>query len=268
MNIILLAAGLGRRMGAQEEGLPKVLFRIAGGGTILETNLDKLAELKKPPGVVLVTGYQGEQVSAVVERYVGRLHVRTVFNARFDSTGPAVSAQLGLGVVPAGECVAVANGDTLFSLSIFQAATTGSGAPVPELFVSRVAAPSEDDIRVRAGRDQGVAIEAAKTIPLRHTNGVSAGLYVAGNVESARVLRWSFDEVVRMEARANRSLHWHNAIKASADSGYPPRIVWVPREEWQEFDAPSDISRYAQGRQLERVEERRTTEEITLPPSR
>lgn len=64
MKAVVLAAGLGKRLGAVTAEKPKVLVKI-GGKALIEHNLDKLRRLGISQ-IALVVGYKGEMVRDVV----------------------------------------------------------------------------------------------------------------------------------------------------------------------------------------------------------
>ena len=78
MRAIILAAGVGKRIGGGASEQPKCLIELEGR-TLLARMLDTLAETGVPDAVVVV-GYLGSQVEAAV---AGRQGVRTVYNPEF-----------------------------------------------------------------------------------------------------------------------------------------------------------------------------------------
>jgi bifunctional UDP-N-acetylglucosamine pyrophosphorylase/glucosamine-1-phosphate N-acetyltransferase len=68
LTVLILAAGLGTRMKSRQA---KVLHRV-GGLTLIEHVIDTARELTAPDRILVVVGYQAEQVQAATERHGSR----------------------------------------------------------------------------------------------------------------------------------------------------------------------------------------------------
>ena len=99
MQAIILAAGMGRRLGGLTEGLPKCLLEI-NGKTILGRQLEAL----KGMDVIMVVGYKAEMIK---ELYPG---LKYVTNPDFGTTNTICS----LGLALNGKDTFVLNGDVVF----------------------------------------------------------------------------------------------------------------------------------------------------------
>lgn len=92
--VILLAAGQGSRLRPLTETCPKSLLKM-GQKTVLETILDSVLETG-PREIVVVTGFESEQMSEfVAARYRGK-DVRTIENVDYLSDTNILSAQVGV----------------------------------------------------------------------------------------------------------------------------------------------------------------------------
>lgn len=85
ISIILLAAGLSRRMGAAN----KLLLPFQGK-TMLETTLDQLLQVQNAE-IIVVLGHEAEQIRPLLENY----QVKVVFNPYFEN-GMTSSIQAGV----------------------------------------------------------------------------------------------------------------------------------------------------------------------------
>lgn len=83
-QIVILAAGLGSRLGSAEAGVPKPLFEV--GGQPLIAHALAHAEACGCQDAVVVIGYEGARVQAAVHTWRGRLTVRCVETP--DATAP------------------------------------------------------------------------------------------------------------------------------------------------------------------------------------
>lgn len=111
-SAVILAAGLGSRLGAEGRGVPKCLTPVAGRPILLRA----LAALERAGAgeAVIVVGCMADVVRATVGPRFGALAVRYVENARFAETGTSESLRLGLRAVDPGADVLVLEGDVVF----------------------------------------------------------------------------------------------------------------------------------------------------------
>lgn len=86
---VILAAGLGRRLGQRTEDRPKAMLDV-GGESLLERLLRAL-KMTSLSEVVVVTGHHAEQVQSFVESRDLGIRVRTLFNPRYAVANNIVS---------------------------------------------------------------------------------------------------------------------------------------------------------------------------------
>ncbi|MBT0994604.1 NTP transferase domain-containing protein [Cellulomonas sp. DKR-3] len=103
MNVVILAAGLGSRLGT---GAPKALTRLRDGRTILRQQLDILASRVLTARVHVVVGFRAQDVVAAEPSVVA------VPNPRFATTNTARSLAIGLDACPPGDVLWL-NGDVV-----------------------------------------------------------------------------------------------------------------------------------------------------------
>jgi choline kinase len=103
MNVVILAAGMGTRLGMPH---PKPLTPLADGRSIMRQQLDNLASLGDPC-VTIVVGFHAEEVM----RHASG--VRFVYNERYEHTNTAKSLLRALRLVPPGGVLWL-NGDVVF----------------------------------------------------------------------------------------------------------------------------------------------------------
>jgi len=78
MRAVMLAAGVGERLGQSQGGRPKVLLRF-GGRTLLARHLEILGHLGVEE-LVLALGYRASEVEAELAALAPKIAVRTVYN--------------------------------------------------------------------------------------------------------------------------------------------------------------------------------------------
>ncbi|MFQ5953565.1 MAG: NTP transferase domain-containing protein [Kiloniellales bacterium] len=116
MKAVMLAAGVGVRMGAESTGPPKVMLRFGG-----RSLLDRHIEILQAVGVdelVLGVGYQAEVIESEIAGLGAEAFVRTVFNPRYEEG--SLLTMLALGEAMGGGDVLLMDGDVLYDRRLMQ----------------------------------------------------------------------------------------------------------------------------------------------------
>lgn len=117
MKAIILAAGIGQRLGTQAAGKPKCLLEL-GGMSLLRRHLQNLQEL--PVGdVIIVTGYRQEEILAELSRIDTPLSIHTRFNPEY-TNGSIVSLWNAVEVLFSGDDIILMDADVLYDKAIIQ----------------------------------------------------------------------------------------------------------------------------------------------------
>ena len=109
MKIIILAAGLGKRLG---KNLPKSLVKLSNGKSILEHQLDNIGKIMSTGNVLVITGYKNNIIKSSFP------HINQVNNTRFDKTNTSKSLLIGLSKL--NEDIIFMNGDIVFDPDILK----------------------------------------------------------------------------------------------------------------------------------------------------
>lgn len=112
MKAIILAAGIGRRMGALTNDCHKTLLEV-DGRTILGRILDGLRD-NGVTDICVVTGYRAGDVESYVEREYSDLHCQFVRNEQFATTNNVHSMALALDAVELEEDIILIESDLVF----------------------------------------------------------------------------------------------------------------------------------------------------------
>jgi CDP-glycerol glycerophosphotransferase len=104
MNVVILAAGMGTRLGMPH---PKPLTPLADGRSIMRQQLDNLGAGLTSPVVTIVVGFHAEEVMRHAPE------ARFVYNERYEQTNTSKSLLKALRLVPPGGVLWL-NGDVVF----------------------------------------------------------------------------------------------------------------------------------------------------------
>jgi choline kinase len=228
---ILLAAGIGRRLG--QEG-PKVLAPV-GGKTLLARHLENLAA-EGVTDIAITIGHQGEAIRRAVAEAGFADRVRLVENARYRE-GSLLSLWAQRDSLRAGRPLLLMDGDVLYDRRMLARLLGAPGEAV--LLVDRVLDPGDEPVKVCF---RGEAIVDFRKIPehAHDWHGESVGFFKFSPAMAAALA----ERCERRMAEGPPSLEYEEAIRdlilADANSF---RVCDVSDLPWTEIDFPEDLAR-------------------------
>ena len=206
MQAIILAAGIGKRLGDLTEGLPKCFLKI-GGKTILERQLEALNGFD----VVMVVGYKAELIK---QKYP---NLKYVLNPDYSSTNTIHS----LGLALNGKDTFVLNGDVVFDKKIISMLDQPNCAAVEYKNVH----PEEIQVMLK-DKDEIVRI----------------GKNISGTGEAIGIYRFSgqfCDKLKEQISKMPRTLYYEDAIDKILPSNF--RAVDIGDLAAKEIDFKEDL---------------------------
>ena len=230
MRAVILAAGVGRRLGVEE---PKVLLRF-GGRTLLERHLAILAAL----GVRDVTLGIGHQ-ALTIERALaslGQTDVSTIYNPDYEQ-GSILTLWCVRDALTAGGPVLLMDGDVLYDRRVLAPLVATRHADC--LLVDRAYEPGDEPVKV--GVADGAPVDFGKTIdPAVEALGESVGFFRLGEGTANALVEMAG----RMIEDGGRERPMEDAVAAVLRASDPPfgfeDVTGLP---WIEIDFPEDVER-------------------------
>jgi len=229
MQAVLLAAGLGSRLGDLTRDLPKAL--VAVGGRPLLAYAAAFARAAGAGRVVVVGGYGFDLVAAEVRRLA--LDVRLVENGAFRD-GNLVSLLAARPELQAGDELLVMNIDHIYRPAI--AGIVGKPAEEVTAFIDTDRVLGPDDMKVeRDGR--GRVRRISKTLP-----SWDAGYVGMTKVPASAFARyWATADAALAEE--GRAIHVERVLARLATTDHPPACRDVSGHGWLEVDLPEERDR-------------------------
>ena len=229
MQAVLLAAGLGSRLGSLTERLPKALIPV--GGQPLLAYAVRFALAAGARDVVVVGGYGYDLVAAEVK---GRaLPVRLLENTAFRD-GNLVSLQCARPHVDGARDLLIMNIDHIYRPAI--AALAAAPADEVTAFVDTDRTLGDDDMKVErdgAGRVRHIAKTLVKW---------DAG-YVGMTKMPAAAQAAYWAEADAALAEDGRAIHVERILARLAARGAPPACRDISGHGWLEVDVPEERER-------------------------
>ncbi len=226
MKVVLLAAGLGSRLGALTAQLPKALIPV-GGQTLVAHALGFAARLA-PREIIVVGGFGFPLVAAELERIAPAGAVRLLENRDFRQ-GNLLSLQTARPHLDEG--FVLLNVDHIYRPSI--AALVAPPADFVTAFIDTDRPLGDDDMKVK--RDPGGQVaRIAKTL-----TDFDAG-YVGMTQVPAPPLDRYFAEADAALAAEGTAIHVERLLARLAEAGAPPLCRDISGHGWLEVDTPSE----------------------------
>ncbi len=228
MQAIILAAGMGRRLGTSGNDRPKCLVDVAGR-SILEWQLDALRRAGIAD-LVVVTGYGAEHVEAAL----GPGCATVVHNARFHETNVLASWTLGSAALH-GDHVFM-HGDTIFEPALLVRLLDEARGPVT-LTVDRHPC-GDEEMKVVADGER--VMEISKGIAPERATGEFTGVLLA-RAEALVPLR---NAASRLLAKPGGDKAFFEAAVVEVMTEQPTAVGWVDITglRWREIDFPEDLA--------------------------
>jgi choline kinase len=230
MQVVLLAAGLGSRLGTMTAELPKALVRV--GGQPLLAHALRFGALLNPTRVVVVGGFQHALVAAELARLALSLPLVLAENTRFRD-GNLLSLMAARPHL-ADDDFALLNVDHVFRPAIADVVRP----PVDDVtaFIDTDRALGADDMKVE--RDASGRIRRiAKTLATW-----DAGYVGMTRVPRAALARY-FAEADAALAAEGPAIHVERVLARLADTGHPPGCRDISGHGWLEVDTPEERDR-------------------------
>lgn len=223
MQCVILAAGLGTRMGELTRDRQKVLLPLGRGKTsIIETILDNLPD--EIDEVFIVVGYKAEQVQEKLEKAYGSKKISYIRQPELKGTGHALSLLKGKIV---GKFL-VLMGDDLYKKEDLEKLIQYPLA----ILVWEVQRHDANDFQARLQMDeQGKLVDIIERLPVKKGMLVNTGAYIMDE-------RY-FDLPLRLAGNKTDEFGLPQTFLQLAQRG--DEIKLVKASDWQKISTPEDL---------------------------
>ncbi len=231
MNVVLLAAGLGSRLGTLTRDLPKALIPVAGKPLLLHAL--SFATCLRPTRIIVVGGFYFAQVRDTLAGFretdkAAALPVELVENSQFRD-GNLVSLLTAKPLITEG--FLVMNVDHIYRPAIAEVVAPEVNAVTA--FIDTDRKLGNDDMKVERGAD-GRVVSIAKTLTK-----FDCGYVGMTRVPTALLGRY-FEEAHRALAEEGRAIHVERILGRLAKTDFAPTCRDISGHGWLEVDTPDE----------------------------
>jgi L-glutamine-phosphate cytidylyltransferase len=225
MRYLILAAGMGKRMGAAHGGGPKCLIDV-GGEPLLGRLLRQIRQCDPAADIHAVVGYRSELVEPLLEG------CRIVVNPFFDVTG--INASIWFARASFDQPLMLIHGDVVLSEEL-AAALISNQAESWVAYDSSVLDPREINVAVAGHRVARFGVNFAGY------SGAYAGILKLSRY-AARLFAEVLDRRVRRGFNEARTYYFFVMRKLIADPGVVFAPLDLAHHRWKEIDYAADVA--------------------------
>ena len=234
---MVLAAGAGKRLGADTADLPKTLLPVDGERTILDVALGNLAQAGLDE-VTIVTGFAAGRIEERTDDLEGRHGVKLdlVFNPKAEEWNNAYSLWCAREHFSRG--IVMVNGDTIAPASVTQTLLDAAGRGDDlVLALDDVHELAEEEMKVEVDGD-GFLARINKALDPAGARGEYIGLTLIEPAASQRLT-----DALEATWRRDPQLYYEDGFQEYANRGGRVGIAPIGSVEWVEVDDHVDLAR-------------------------
>lgn len=236
MNLIILAAGQGKRLYPLTKDTPKSMLDLGDGTTLLDRQLENAIASHTLHKVYVITGYLTEQLEAKLETYSDKAEIEVVYNPYYDVSNNLLSLWCAHHLMLE-EDFLVSNGDNIYKAHVYDQVLAGDHEAI-QLTIDHKDHYDGDDMKVRIN-DQRNLLQVSKKIEIAEAQAESVGLVmVRGAVMRARFR----DKLMQMVKQPeSRDMFWLEIFNAMVADGQSVTTCEISHDDWGEVDFHPDI---------------------------
>lgn len=234
---IVLAAGMGSRLGRVSESAPKPLTEV-NGVSILGNALNILVESDYQE-VVIVIGYQGTKIRTYVDSLQLPIAIRYIENSDWSKTNNLYSLYLASHELKSSEGITLLEGDIFFRPSVIASLDAMTGAeclavvsPLTPLMEGTFAELDSNGL-VRKFGSSKTNDHLTSTRPLK-----TANIYY---LPAEFCTNYLIDELERFASAGHLNDYYEVTFKNACKLGHPFRVIEVDPTSWIEIDNLYDL---------------------------
>jgi choline kinase len=234
---MVLAAGAGKRLGAETAELPKTLLTVDGDRTILDVALGNFATVGLERAVV-VTGYAADRIEERLPALQDRhgIAIETVFNPKALEWNNAYSLWCAREHFASG--VLLANGDTVHPASVEESLLDARGRGDDLVIAIDAEKPlAEEEMKVHVSA-AGLLERINKGLDPASAQGEYIGVTL---IEAHAAV--PFADALRATFERDPQLYYEDGFQELADRGGRVAVAPIGTVEWVEVDDGRDLAR-------------------------
>jgi len=233
MELIVLAAGRGRRLRPLTDDRPKPTVQLENDNSILEESINNLQEKFGFDGITIISGYEHDALVDVIKNQINHTEVNIIHNPFYDEAGPIISLWAATHKIWTTDVVII-NGDTVYfedAINSFSKYDHGI-----HLHYSQTDTSSDDEMKVVSNSNQDKLSKVGKNTSL-DWDGVSSGLLCVRGEKYRKLIVNTIHQAITSDVW----MTWHNLLNIIQSEQQNVMLKEIPYDSWCEVDTHDDL---------------------------
>ena len=236
MNLIILAAGSGKRLYPLTKNKPKSLLDIGDGTTLLDRQLQKAVDSNCITRIYIVVGYLQEQIEAAIRPYQEKIPIELIYNPYYDVSNALLSLWCAHYVMEQDDFF-ISNGDNIYKTNIFDEMYDASGNDI-KLAISHKDTYDADDMKIEFSNAKTV-VKVSKDIPMGKAEADSVGLLLVRGEPQRQCFHRALLDAAKDKNYFNA--FWQQVFDYVVSAGQEIGCFEVAHSDWAEIDFHPDV---------------------------
>lgn len=236
MNLIILAAGIGRRLYPLTKDTPKSLLDLGNGDTLLDKQLEIAAMHDEIDKVYVISGYRTEQIEARLEEHKHKLDVDVIFNPFYDISNNLMSLWCAHSIMLEKDFL-ISNGDNIYKSHVYGEIIADNQEGI-YLVIDYKDEYDEDDMKVILR--EGSIEKISKKISIDQAQAESVGFVRVSGESSRKIFHDMLLSIVKDLDR--RDDFWLEVFNCLIESGETVSPIEIGEHDWGEMDYHPDVN--------------------------
>ena len=235
-QIIILAAGQGKRLLPLTKNLPKTMLKV--GGIPIIDHIFNSINLKSINEILIVVGHSKDVVMNYLKNDYKGIPIKYLFNPKHNETNSLYSLWLAKKILK--EKIAIINADTIFHKKILEN-LLNSEYEAALAIDDTISSPLPEEA-MKATIIKNKIVDVSKTIPSEKTNGDAIGIYKFSG-ESLKILINELDRLISSSATKQLFTYAVRNILNKTDifSVSTEGKAWIEVDDQNDLDAAQNL---------------------------
>ena len=235
-QIIILAAGQGKRLLPLTKNLPKTMLKV--GGIPIIHHIFNSINLKSINEILIVVGHSKDVIMNYLKNDYKGIPIKYLFNPKHNETNSLYSLWLAKKILK--EKIAIINADTIFHKKILEN-LLNSEYEAALAIDDTISSPLPEEA-MKATIIKNKIVDVSKTIPSEKTNGDAIGIYKFSG-ESLKILINELDRLISSSATKQLFTYAVRNILNKTDifSVSTEGKAWIEVDDQNDLDAAQNL---------------------------